>query len=233
MFDRRSYIGYTLIFCVPPLVLMWLRKEFAGIIFRRLGTILLSALVLMVYGCLLWPVAIKYGAWSYGSGKISGIILFRYVYLDDVIWWLFVVLVFSSFVVLSAHYEEHGEDIFLREVKGLLRSFINAFLGFRVITFEQNSTIHIAVAAFVVLEGILFRISWIEWLFVVMAIGLVVGFELLNSAVERIASRYTPRFDTEVRDLKDTAAAGVLISAIAAAAIGVIIFFSRILSFLL
>ena len=29
MFEHYSYLGYTLLFCLPPIVLLWVRSEFA------------------------------------------------------------------------------------------------------------------------------------------------------------------------------------------------------------
>jgi len=232
MFDSLSYIGYTALFCVPPLVLLWLRREFFTILVQNLGAVALSTTVLTVYGSIIWPIAIKYGAWRYAGDKISGWQLFGYVYIDDVIWWLFVSLLFSSFIIVSAHFEERGEDLFLREARGLLSSFKHAFQGFSTITRERNATIHIAIAVFVILEGIFFKITWIEWLFVAAAIGLVVGAELFNSAMERLASKVSDKTDADIRIIKDTAAAAVLTGSLAAVAVGVKIFFSRIVDFL-
>jgi len=232
MFDTLSYIGYTLLFCVPLLLLIWLRSEFFTILVKNVSTVILSTITITLYGCIIWPVAIKYGAWSYGSDKISGVKLFDYVYLDDVVWWLFISLLFSSFVVLSAHYEERGKDLFLLECKALIKSFICAFRGLSAITLERNITIHVSIAVFVILEGFLFTITWIEWLFIVTAIGLVIGAELLNSAVERLSSKVSIETDKDIRIIKDTAAAGVLVGSLAAVVIGIKIFLSRIIEFL-
>ncbi|MFC1557015.1 diacylglycerol kinase family protein [candidate division KSB1 bacterium] len=227
MFDSMSYIGFTLLFCVPPLMMLWLRREFVIILRKEIRLILTSTFLITVYGSILWPLAIDKGAWSYGIGKFTGAKLLNYVYVDDVVWWIFVSLLFSSFIVVSAHCEERGKDLFSSEVKALLRSFRNAIRGLFSITLERNSTIHAAVAVFVILEGILFRITWIEWLFVIAAIGLVLCAELLNSSVERLATKLSDKPDMDIRLIKDTAAAGVLIGAIAAGIIGVKIFLSK------
>ena len=139
MFEELSYVGYNALFCIPPLILMWLRREFFKILVSRLKIILFSSLILTVYGSLIWPIALQHGAWAYSSDKITNITLFGYVYIDDVMWWLLVSLLFSSAVTLGIHYERQGVDIFWREFRGLYRSFINAFRGFRIITMERNS----------------------------------------------------------------------------------------------
>ena len=230
MFEEFSYIGYTALFGLPPLILMWLRREFFNVLMSRLRIILLSSLILTVYGSLIWSVAIHYGAWAYGPDTITKIMLFGYVHLDDVMWWLTVSLLFSSAVTLGVHYERQGVDIFQRELRGLFQSFVNAFQGFRIITMERNSTIHVAVAAFVVLEAILFRVSKIEWLLVSIAIAIVIALEIVNSAIERIADRIEAKVDLDIALIKDASAAGVLVSVLAAGIIGVSIFLTRILA---
>ena len=230
MFEEFSYIGYNALFGLPPLVLMWLRKEFFNVLVYRLRIILLSSLILTVYGSLIWPLALHHGAWAYDPDTITKIMLFGYVHLDDVMWWLIVSLLFSSAVTLGVHYERQGVDIFQRELRGLFQSFVNAFRGFRIITMERNSTIHVAVAVFVVLEAILFRVSKVEWLLVSVAIAIVIALEIINSAIERIADRIETKVDLDIALIKDASAAGVLVSVLAAAIIGVSIFLTRILA---
>ena len=139
MFEEFSYIGYTALFGLPPLILMWLRREFFSVLVSRLRIILLSSLILTVYGSLIWPVALHHGAWAYGPDMITKIMLFGYVHLDDVLWWLIVSLLFSSAVTLGVHYERQGVDIFQTELRGLFQSFVNAFRAFRIITMMSRS----------------------------------------------------------------------------------------------
>ena len=230
MFEEFSYIGYTALFGLPPLILMWLRREFFNVLAPRLRIILLSSLILTVYGSIIWSVALHHGVWAYGPDTITKIMLFGYVHLDDVVWWLIISLLFSSAVTLGVHYERQGVDIFQRELRGLFQSFVNAFRGFRIITMERNSTIHVAVAVFVLLEAILFRVSKVEWLLVSIAIAMVIALEIVNSAIERISDRIEARVDLDIALIKDASAAGVLVSVLAAAIIGVSIFLTRILA---
>ena len=231
MFNHMSYIGYNALFCVPFIILIWIRREFFDVLVTKWRPILISTTVLTVYGSIIWPVALKYGCWAYGIDKISGVKILGYVYIDDVMWWLLVSFLLTSYVALSAYYEQQGVDICWRELKGLIKSFVYAFRGFRIITLERNSTVHVAVATFVLLEAILFRISTVQWLFVVVAIAIVLGFEIFNSCVERMASwssTYTHQRIREIGLIKDAAAGSVLLSAMAAGLVGVMIFFNRL-----
>lgn len=111
MFGNATYLFYTLIFCIPPLLALWLNGKFSAILRKRLRPILVSTLVLTGYGNIIWPIARENGAWSYHSEKILGIQFFHRIVLEDIIWWACIGFLFSSFVALSAYYEERGIDI--------------------------------------------------------------------------------------------------------------------------
>ena len=96
MFDESSYIGYTLLFCLPPILLLWLRREFFEVLLSRGRAIVLSTFVLTLYGSVIWPVALHYKAWAYDAGHITGWKLFGLVYFDDVVWWVLVSFLMSG-----------------------------------------------------------------------------------------------------------------------------------------
>jgi lycopene cyclase domain-containing protein len=227
MFEHYSYLGYTLMFCLPPIVLLWVRAEFARTMRKDLAGILLATAIISVYGSAIWPLAIRWGCWTYQEDRILNHKLFGYVFVEDVVWWVLVSFLFASFVSLSTRWEESGRDVVVQELAGLSRSFRDALAGFRVAGMERNMTIHTAAATGVIIAAWLFRLPMVEWLFVVLAIAGVIAAELLNCAVERLAPRRDQQLSGEVRLLKDAAAAGVLVTSVAAAVIGVAIFLPR------
>ena len=64
MFEHYSYLGYTLMFCLPPIVLLWVRAEFAQTMRKDLAGILLATAIISVYGSAIWPLAIRWGCWK-------------------------------------------------------------------------------------------------------------------------------------------------------------------------
>lgn len=110
-----------------------------------------------------------------------------------------------------------------------LKSFTYAFNGLRVLIKEHNAWIHLFASLCVVVAGILFKISLMEWVAVVFAIGLVFSFEIINTSVEHIADFICPERDDRIKRIKDLAAAAVLVSAITAAVIGLIVFIPKII----
>lgn len=120
-------------------------------------------------------------------------------------------------------------DNYFLSFKKVLRSFHFAFRGVGVLFREEhNAWVHLLATILVLAAGFIFRISLIEWALMVMAIGLVFAAEILNSALERVCDVVQPKQDKHIGDIKDLCAAGVLVCALVAAAIGLIIFLPKI-----
>jgi diacylglycerol kinase len=110
-------------------------------------------------------------------------------------------------------------------------AFLNAFHGLRyVYRTQRNAKIHLLITLFVIAASFFLRISYLEWIIVIFAIGLVWVSECLNTGVEKITDLVTPNYHELAKASKDTAAAGVLVASITAAAVGLIIFIPKILS---
>jgi|WetSurMetagenome_2_1015567.scaffolds.fasta_scaffold125652_2 diacylglycerol kinase (ATP) len=110
-------------------------------------------------------------------------------------------------------------------LKARMRSFANAFSGLGLILkTEHNFRIHLSVLLLVVISGFLLGISAAEWIMISIAAGMVLSAECINTAIEYLADEFSPEYNEKIRKVKDIAAAGVLISAIAAAITGLIIF---------
>lgn len=115
-------------------------------------------------------------------------------------------------------------------MKKLIKSFKYAFEGiFKGIKEEQNMKIHIAIMILVIIFGILFKISKIEWIICIALFGLVISMELVNTAIENTVDLITKEKNEQAKIAKDVAAGAVLVSTIAAATIGLMIFVPKIL----
>ena len=84
--------------------------------------------------------------------------------------------------------------------------------------------IHCFAAVCVVVAGVLFHISVTEWCICLVLFGLILSLELVNTAIEAVVDLVTKEKKPLAKIAKDTAAGAVLVSAIAAAIIGCIIF---------
>lgn len=104
-------------------------------------------------------------------------------------------------------------------------SFRYAFKGLKLFFVTQhNSWIHLVAALSVIASGFLFGITKTEWLFVVVAIALVIITEMLNTAIEFLVDFVSPEYNELAGKVKDIAAGAVLFAALMAAVIGILVF---------
>jgi diacylglycerol kinase (ATP) len=108
---------------------------------------------------------------------------------------------------------------------GRIRSFRHAIVGIlRMIRCQHNAWIHAAATLVVLAAAFLLRVSASDWCWIILAISIVWTAEALNTAFEFLADAASPEFHPLIRDAKDVAAGAVLLTAIAAAVMGAIIF---------
>lgn len=104
-------------------------------------------------------------------------------------------------------------------------SFRYAFKGLRLFfSTQHNAWIHLFAAFSVIAAGFFFTITKTEWLFVVLAIALVIITEMLNTSIEFLVDLVSPEYNELAGKIKDLAAGAVLFAAIIAAVIGVLVF---------
>lgn len=114
-------------------------------------------------------------------------------------------------------------------IKARIKSFRYAFKGITyVFANEHNMWIHLLATVCVMCAGFYFHLNITEWLFISLAIGLVIAAELVNSAIEKVVDFISPNFNEQAGLIKDIAAGAVLVCAIAAAIIGLIIFLPKL-----
>ncbi|KJD42059.1 diacylglycerol kinase [Paenibacillus polymyxa] len=95
---------------------------------------------------------------------------------------------------------------------------------------QVNMRIHAVVALLVIVAGLTLRISRLDWLFVCMAIAIVMVAELINTAVEAAVDLISPDIHPLAKAAKDTAAGAVLLAAVFAVIIGIFVFYRPLLT---
>lgn len=114
---------------------------------------------------------------------------------------------------------------FVKETKSLCNSFKFAFRGIESsFLSERNMKIHYFVMFMVIIFGILFKITKIEWIICIILFGLVIAAEMINTAIESVVDLVTSENNVLAGKAKDIAAGAVLVLAISSATIGLIIF---------
>jgi diacylglycerol kinase (ATP) len=106
-----------------------------------------------------------------------------------------------------------------------LTSFKYAFKGLCVFWgSEMKARIHLFISIIAIALGACFDISLVKWALLILTIALVIICEILNTALEMLVDKISPEYNLTAGKIKDLTAGAVLISAIAAAAIGCLIF---------
>lgn len=72
------------------------------------------------------------------------------------------------------------------------------------------------------------QLDLIRWLFLLLAVGLVITAELINTAIEAVVDLVSPQVHAYAQIAKDTAAGAVLVTAIMAVGIGIAVFYEPI-----
>ena len=109
------------------------------------------------------------------------------------------------------------------------RGFIHAFRGIRTVFLsELNFKVHIIALATVVVLGIYFSISQLDWILITIVSSVVLSLEAINTAIEKVCDEISLEKKESIRFIKDVAAGAVLIASIGAALVGVIIFMKYI-----
>ncbi|WP_308638863.1 diacylglycerol kinase family protein [Paenibacillus silvisoli] len=110
-------------------------------------------------------------------------------------------------------------------MRRLLRSFGYAGSGIvSAVSSQANMQIHVVCAVIVNAAGLLIGLSRMEWIVIIAAQTAVLAAELMNTAVEHVVDLVSPEKHPLAKAAKDTAAGGVLLTAIGAVIIGLFVF---------
>jgi len=108
----------------------------------------------------------------------------------------------------------------------LFKSFRWAFNGLRTVwKEEQNFRIETFIGALVLFFGFLASFSPIEYALLVIAITFVLLAEIVNTAIEDLATKIEQREDAVIGKIKDIMAGFVLVAVFGAVLLGVAVFF--------
>ena len=119
-----------------------------------------------------------------------------------------------------------------RFVSGRIKSIGFAVKGaYKLITTEHSVMVQFSLMILMIFAGFYFKISREEWMLQILAFGLVLVIEGLNTAVEKIADFIHPEFHNRIGFIKDIAAGAVLFAAFSAMAVGALIYVPKIFNF--
>lgn len=98
---------------------------------------------------------------------------------------------------------------------------------------ERNIRSHCLSALIVIILGLFFPLSAIEWALLILVICLVIILELINTIIENVVDFITDDIHPQAKKIKDMAAASVLVTSMLATIIGLIVFGRHIIGWIL
>lgn len=112
------------------------------------------------------------------------------------------------------------------------KSFVFAFAGIKIVLKnEHNAWIHLLIASLVLIFGLIFNLSSLEWVAILLCIGIVFMAEAFNTSIETLADRVNSEQDPMIKKTKDVAAGAVLIVAVISVIVGLIIFIPKFIEY--
>ena len=115
--------------------------------------------------------------------------------------------------------------------KPLLKTLSYGFNGILyTLKHERNMVIHFLIMILVIIAGIVFKITFVEWGVCFVLFALVLSLELMNTALENVVDLVTEEKKPKAKVAKDASAGAVLVAAIFAVIIGISIFLPRLLN---
>ncbi|HEY5391638.1 MAG TPA: diacylglycerol kinase family protein [Hanamia sp.] len=113
----------------------------------------------------------------------------------------------------------------------VIKSFACAFEGLKdCLLHEKNFRIQYVIALLIIIAGLSFSISKMEWLIILLCFAVVLCFEIINSAIEKLCDLVCPQFNLTIKKVKDMSASAVLLAAIISFIVGCVIFLPRIIA---
>ncbi|MDP3358042.1 MAG: diacylglycerol kinase family protein [Lutibacter sp.] len=106
-----------------------------------------------------------------------------------------------------------------------LKAIKYAAKGFWILITSEHSIIaQVSIGIILSVIGFLMHLSATEWMFQIMAIGLILVAESLNTAIEKMADFIHPEYHKQIGRIKDISAGAAFFAAIIAVIIGLIIY---------
>lgn len=111
-------------------------------------------------------------------------------------------------------------------VKGRIKSLKYTLRGaFLLLKTEHSIMVQAMVCLGFVFLGLYFGISREEWMMQILAIGLVLGAESLNTAIEKLCDFVHPEYHTKIGFIKDISSGAMTFAVGASAIIAVLIYY--------
>lgn len=108
-----------------------------------------------------------------------------------------------------------------------MKKFKVAFEGLYCALKHRSVLIQVILAILALGAGFILKLNYLEWLFFISAIFLVIALEIVNTCIERLCDFVEEHYNDKIKVIKDMSSAAVLLVAILALFIALIIFIHK------
>ena len=110
-------------------------------------------------------------------------------------------------------------------VRARLQAVKIALAGIKYVLITQpNTRIHSAFTLVVFILAWVLKLPRLEWVILLLTVGLVWAAEIFNTAVEITVDIISPEYDPQAKIIKDISAGAVLVSVLVSILVGLLIF---------
>ncbi len=99
-----------------------------------------------------------------------------------------------------------------------------AFIGLKLGLLDKSVFMQLVIGIVVTIISLILRLNKIDFIVVLLCIGLVIATEILNTCIEELCNLYTTQQNESIRYIKDISAGAVLFVSILALVIGIVVF---------
>ncbi|RUA09168.1 MAG: diacylglycerol kinase family protein [Flavobacteriia bacterium] len=121
--------------------------------------------------------------------------------------------------------KDPNDNYFKTRIKSLKYALRGAYL---LIKTEPSIQVQFSIAILMTLIGFFFHLSATEWMLQLLAIGLILVAESINTGIEKLSDFVHPNYHKDIGFIKDISAGASAFAAIIAIIIGLIIYLPKI-----
>jgi len=114
-------------------------------------------------------------------------------------------------------------------MKQLLAKFKYAICGVRLALKDKSVLLQVSIMILACIFFSFFDLTLFEWCLLLMCCAMVIVAEMFNTVIERMMNFIHPKWNDEVKDIKDFGAGVVLVASCFALLIGILIISSKLL----
>ena len=109
-----------------------------------------------------------------------------------------------------------------------MNKFKTAFIGLAKVLKDKSVMIQVILMVIAIIAFSILKISYLEWLVVIICFGVVISAEIFNTCIERLCDKITKEKDEGIAYIKDIAAGAVLVTALVSLCIALFIIARRL-----